>query len=127
MGTVLFVCIMQIPQRFATVYGLSPFVSATKLLPFGVFVPVGSSFAAVLMGKPKIPPCWIIMAGAVLQIIGLVLLVEFSNTEKVEAKQYGFQILVGTGVGFLNSALTLLVPYSMEKQDLGKLDSYRKL
>jgi hypothetical protein len=32
--------------------------------------------------------------------------------------QYGYQILTGTGVGFFNAALILLVPYVVEKRDL---------
>ncbi|ORX97750.1 MFS multidrug transporter-like protein [Clohesyomyces aquaticus] len=117
-GTILSVCVVQIPQRFSTVYGLSPFVAATKLLSFGVFVPAGSSLAAGLMGKLRIPPCWVVLGGAILQITGLVLLSEMSDWRTINSSQYGFQILAGTGVGFVNAALTLLVPYAMEKRDL---------
>jgi hypothetical protein len=34
-----------------------------------------------------------------------------------------FQILVGAGCGFFNGTLTLLVPFALEKRDLGTLNS----
>jgi hypothetical protein len=118
-GTVLSVCVVQIPQCFATVYGLSPLASSIRLLSFGVFVPVGSSIAAGLMGKVRVPPCWIVLAGAIMQTISLTLLSQISYSGTIDPSQYGFQTLTGTGVGFVNAALTLLVPYAMEKRDLG--------
>ncbi|KAF2741964.1 MFS general substrate transporter [Sporormia fimetaria CBS 119925] len=117
-GTVLYVMVAQIPQQYTTVHGLSAFSAATKLLPFGVLVPSGSAMAAALMGKPRIPPCWIVLAGAVLQLLGLVLLSKDNGIDSISAARYGFHILIGTGVGFVNAALTLLVPYVMDKKDL---------
>jgi len=116
----MFVCTVQIPQRFMTVNGLSPLAAAIKLLAFGAFIPIGSSLAAALMGKPKIPACWVISIGVILQIVGIVLLSRISTATHIDQSQYGFQILVGTGIGFQNAALTLLVPYVMDKRDLGK-------
>lgn len=117
-GTVIYVCVVQIPQRFMTVQGLSSFSAATKLLVFGVMIPVGTSFAAVLMGKPRVPPCWVILAGAILQTIGVVLLSRIPFSFRIQAAQYGYQILAGTGTGLVNGGLTLLVPYTMDKRDL---------
>ena len=120
-GTILSVYVVQIPWRFSTVYGFSPVAAATKLLSFGVFVPVGSSIAAVLMGKARVPPCWIILAGVILQTIGLVLLSQLSYSETIDPTQYGYQGITGTGVRCVNAAVILLVPYAMEKRDLGIL------
>ncbi|KAF2441993.1 MFS general substrate transporter [Karstenula rhodostoma CBS 690.94] len=117
-GAVLYVCTVQIPQRFMTVHGLSPFAAATKLLSFGVLVAGGSSIAAALMGKLKIPPCWVILFGAILQVIGLVLLTRINDSSKIDKTQYGYQVITGLGVGFINAALTLLVPYVMHRKDL---------
>jgi dipeptide/tripeptide permease len=105
-----------------TVHGLSPFSAATKLLSFGLPVAGGSSIAAALMGKLKIPLCWVIFFGAILQVVGLVLLTRINDTPKIDTAQYAYQILTGLGVGFINAALTLLVPYVMDKKDLGKPD-----
>ncbi|KAF2804408.1 MFS general substrate transporter [Mytilinidion resinicola] len=117
-GTVLMVCLVQIPQRFMTVNGLSSLDAAVRMLPFGAFVPGGSSLAAVLMGKPKVPPCIIILVGAVLQLIGAVFLSRIPTDPHIHSPQYAFQVLIGLGVGFLAAGLILLVPYAMEKRDL---------
>jgi hypothetical protein len=121
MGVVIYVAIVQIPQRFITVNGMAPFDAAVRLLPFGAFIPVGSSVAAGLMGKPKMRPSHILIAGSALQIVGTVLLSRTSTSPEVHNTQYGYQILLGTGLGFVNGALTLLVPYVMENRDLGVL------
>jgi hypothetical protein len=41
-GCVQFVCLVQVPQRFITVNGLSPIAAGIRLIPFEVFAPVGA-------------------------------------------------------------------------------------
>lgn len=117
-GTIFTTCVVQIPQRFITVNGLSPFDAGVRLLPFGVLVPGMSSLSAMLM-KKLVAPIYILMAGAILQIIGTVCLSRTDTSPTISASQYGFQILIGSGIGFINSALLLLVPFVMKSQDLG--------
>jgi hypothetical protein len=120
-GTVMFVCIAQIPQRFVTVNGLSPLSAAVRLLTYGAFVPFGCALAGALMGKPRAPPCWIVLAGSVLEVIGIVLLSRINTSSNIDSTQYVFQIIPGTGTGLVNAELVILVPYAMEKRDLGEL------
>jgi len=117
----MFVCIAQIPQRFITVNGLSPLAAAARLLTYGAFVPFGSGIAGAMMGKPRIPPCWIILGGSLMEILGIALLSQIDTSSHIDASQYAFQIIAGTGTGLVNSGLILLVPYAMDKRDLGKL------
>jgi hypothetical protein len=125
-GTVMFVCIAQIPQRFITVNGLSPLAAAARLLTYGAFVPFGSGVAGAMMGKPRIPPCWIMLAGSLMEILGIALLSQIDTSSHISASQYAFQIIAGTGTGFVNSGLILLVPYAMDKRDLGELYAISK-
>lgn len=118
---VLYVGTAQIPQRFMTVNGLSPLAAAIRLLSFGAFIPADTAVAGALMGKPSVPPAWIVLIGAVLQVIGTIFLSRTSASFRIETAQYGCQLVVGTGVGFVNAGLVLLVPYAMEKRDLGKV------
>jgi drug/metabolite transporter (DMT)-like permease len=83
-------------------------------------IPIGSALAGALMGKPRIPPCGVVLAGAILEIIGVVLLSRISTSPHIDSTQYGFQVLAGLGTGMINAALIILVPYIMEKRDLGK-------
>jgi hypothetical protein len=72
------------------------------------------------MGKGRVPPCWVVMAGAILEIIGITLLSRISTSTHIDSTQYGFQVLAGIGTGFINAGLIILVPYIMEKRDLGE-------
>jgi MFS family permease len=119
-GAVLMICLVQIPQRFIIVNGLSPLKAAVRLLAFGAFVPGGSTIAAALMSKPKVPPAVIILLGAVSQLIGAVFLSRIPTHSELYEAQYGFQFLLGIGVGFVAAGLILLVPYAMERRDLGE-------
>jgi hypothetical protein len=83
-------------------------------------IPIGSVIAGALMGKGRVPPCWVVMAGAVLEIIGITLLSRISTSTEIDRSQYGFQVLAGIGTGFINAGLIILVPYIMEKRDLGE-------
>jgi hypothetical protein len=123
-GTVMFVCIAQIPQRFVTVNSLSPLCAAVRLLTYGAFVPFGSGLAGALMGKPRIPPCWIVLAGSVMEVIGIVLLSRIDTSFHINSTQYAFQIIAGTGTGLVNAGLIILVPYAMDKRDLGMQNPY---
>jgi hypothetical protein len=119
-GAVQLVLIAQVPQRFITVNDISPFDAAVKLLSFGALIPIGSIVAGALMGRSSIPPIWLVLAGAMLEIIGVGLLSRITTTQAIDHAQYGYQALAGFGTGMINAALILLVPYIMEKRDLGK-------
>jgi dipeptide/tripeptide permease len=99
---------------------VSPLSAAVRLLSFGAMIPIGSAIAGSLIGKGRIPPCWVVMAGAILEIIGIVLLSRISTSPKIDSTQYGFQVLAGLGTGMINAGLIILVPYIMEKRDLGE-------
>ncbi|KAF2869201.1 major facilitator superfamily domain-containing protein [Massariosphaeria phaeospora] len=117
-GTVLMICLVQIPQRFIAVNNLSAFAAAVRLLAFGGCVPGGSTLSAVLMGRLQMPPCVVIVLGAVLQLVGAVLLARIPTGSAVYVPQFGYHVLVGLGVGFVTGALILLVPFAMHKRDL---------
>ena len=58
------------------------------------------------------------MAGEILEIIGAILLSKNSARLQITYAQYGYQILLGTGVGFFNAALIFLVSHILETRDL---------
>jgi hypothetical protein len=117
-GTIFTVCIVQIPQRLIVVNGITPFQAGVRLLPFSVVVPSVSAITAMLM-KKAVAPIYILFAGGILEIIGVVCLSMASVSPEISAFQYGFQILIGSGVGCFNSALILMVPFVMDPRDLG--------
>lgn len=72
------------------------------------------------MGRGKIRAEYILVAGGILEVVGTILLSKTSAGLQITHAHYGYQILTGTGVGFLNAALILLVPHVLETRDLGK-------
>lgn len=72
------------------------------------------------MGRARVRAEYILLAGGIFEIVGTILLSKTSTGLQIPRAQYGFQVLTGTGVGFFNAALILLVPYVLEKRDLGK-------
>ena len=114
------ICLVQIPQRYMTVNGLSSFDAAVRLLSFGAFVPLSSTFAAALIGKYQIPPSFVILSGSMMQLVGAVLFSRIPSDLYVHPEQYGYQIMLGVGVGFVMCGLILLVPCVMEHRDLCK-------
>lgn len=116
-GGVLSICVVQIPQRFMTVNGSSPFAAAAKLLAFGAFVIFGTITAVPAMDRLHVRPSLIMAAGSCLEIIGTAILSQASSEWRIRRVQYGCQILIGTGVGFIVSAVMMLIKSSFEERD----------
>ena len=113
------VCVVQIPQRFIVLNNMSPLGAGTRLLPFSIMVPIGSVFAAVLLDKKLLTPNALLLIGGILQTIGVTLFSTLASATNNLGPQYGFQVIVGLGLGFVTTATFLLVPIKMERQDLG--------
>lgn len=125
-GGTLLICTVQIPQRFMAVNGLSASQAAVRLLAFGKFMPFSTILATALMNKPRIPAAFITLTGACLQVVGAILISRIPTGIEVHQPQYAYQVLLGLGVGFVTAATIMLVPFVMEKQDLGKGGSSQK-
>jgi predicted MFS family arabinose efflux permease len=103
-----------------TTNGLSPFDAAARLLVFGAPVVVGSGLTGILLGRLKLRPVVVIAAGSTLQLIGTTLLARSSLEYRIHTSQYAFQVLVGLGLGLVMPALIYLLPYTMDRKDLGE-------
>ena len=111
-------CLIQIPQRYQAVNGVSTLSAGAKLIPYSLMSPVGSAVAAALM-KRKISPLLILVAGGVFQTIGISLLSTLGSSKHISPSQYGYQILAGIGVGLNIATVTLMTPPLIDKRDLG--------
>ena len=67
------------------------------------------------------------LAGAILQIVGLAGLSQTTTSYGIWPPQYGFQVLAGTGAGFTSIVLMLMVPYVVEAKDLRELFYLHKM
>lgn len=72
--------------------------------------------------KLKIHHMYILMAGAILQLIGVGLSSALpTTTDKIAVQQYGYEALMGVGFGLQMSTLTIFAPLIVKEADLGML------
>ncbi|KAF2752776.1 MFS general substrate transporter [Pseudovirgaria hyperparasitica] len=115
-GAIVAVSIVQIPQRFAVVNGYSILDAGVRLLPFAAVMAVSSILATVIMTRAKIPAVNMLISSGLLMVAGTVGLSKSSTSGQLQAHQYGFQILTGSGVGIMVVVLGILPPYVVERK-----------
>lgn len=111
------VCVIQIPQRFQSVNGLSPLSAGIRLLPFAIASPIGSVLAPTICKKAKVPPIYLCLVGSALQVIGCALLSTIPNHASIFHGQYGYQVIAGIGVGISLACLVVMAPFTVEERD----------
>ncbi|ROW13544.1 hypothetical protein VPNG_04491 [Cytospora leucostoma] len=121
----------QLPQRFQLVNGLSSLDAGVRLLPFGAAFPVGSVGSANIASKLRVPGVYLVLVGAVLQVIGYALLSTLDGSTTIQPAIYGYQILCGVGSGISYQVLYLLVPFTSDKVDnavgMGAANQFRTM
>ena len=118
-GAVSITCIFQLPLRYQTSAGLSALQAGLRLIPFSVCGPLGTVFCAALSKKRRVPPIYLAIAGELMQIIGLVFLARGDPADPDWRGLYGLEVVVGIGFGLCLGAVSLMVPFVVEKRDLG--------
>lgn len=116
MGFPFFVIIYNLPTRFQVVNEKSTLVAGLGLLPLLGSAAVSSMLGGIINGK-KNNMFATMMVASCLMTIGAGLLSTLSNTKHVEAKTYGFQILVGFGFGLSVSTVSMLAGMECEIRD----------
>ena len=119
-GSVSITCIFQLPLRYQTTAGLSPLQAGVRLIPFSVCGPLGSILCAVLSKGKRVPPVYLATAGGIMQVIGLVFFSRGDPANPTWPGLYGLEVVVGLGFGLCLGAVTLMVPFVVEKKHLGE-------
>lgn len=113
-----------IPQRFQVVNGLSAFDAGWRLLALMLCSPLASILSGLLVTKVKVPPVYIFLAAAILQILGLALMGTLSISQHtVPSAQYGYQVILGLGIGLTQTLIIVAAPLAIEEKDTGTLIS----
>ncbi|KAL8667019.1 MAG: hypothetical protein Q9202_000941 [Teloschistes flavicans] len=114
--------IVNLPQRFQAVNGLSPTAAGIRLLPLLLCSPFASGLSGLLVTKAKVPPAYLLILGSALQLLGVGLTSSLPSTQQsIRPAQYGYEVLMGFGFGLGLSSLLVLVPMVVSKQDIGKV------
>ena len=111
---------INIPQRFQVVNNLSAFDAGWRLLALMLCSPLGSAVSGFLVSKIQLPPIYIFLVAAILQTVGLALMGTLSVTEPgVASAQYGYQVILGLGIGLTLSSLIVAAPTVIDDKDTG--------
>ena len=119
-GAPFTVAVIGIPQRFQAVNATSPLQAGVRFLPFALSSPFGSGISGILVSKINVPPVIITILGAILQIGGTTLLSILPASQKIQPAIYGYQVIMGLGLGLNIAGLTVLTPFVVQKRDLGQ-------
>lgn len=122
-GAVSITCIFQLPLRYQTSAGLSPLQAGVRLIPFSVCGPLGTIICAVLSKGNRVPPVYLATLGEVMQVVGLIFLGRGEPADPDWHGLYGLEVVIGLGFGMCLGAVTIMVPFMVEKRDLGETET----
>lgn len=119
-GAVFIPVVIDIPQRFQVVNNLSAFGAGWRLLALMVCSPLGSGISGYLVSRVKMPAFYIFLVAAILQTIGLALMGTLSSSDpRVQLVQYGYQVILGLGIGLALSSVLIAAPTVIMEKDAG--------
>ena len=111
--------IINLPLRAEFVNLYTAVKSGILLLPLMGSMAVGSGLGGAASAKRN-NTWWTQIASAVLMLVGSALLSTLTDTTSPEPKQWGFQVILGLGVGLSLSTTTFITSLSVEFEDHGK-------
>lgn len=117
--SVLYVVVVNLPQRFQVVNSLSPLDTGVRLLALTLSLPVGNIWTVLLIQKLRVPPFILMIAGGALQLLALGLLFSVSTDLAVPSALYGYEVILGIGVGATIGSVVLMATLIFEQRDMG--------
>ena len=115
------IIVIDIPQRFQTVNGISPLGAGIRLVPFNFMIALGCILINVFAMRTRIAPIYLVFAGSIIQLIGISLFCTLSSTSimaPAPSVVYGWEILSGFGIGIVWGMLLVIPPHVVEHRDL---------
>jgi hypothetical protein len=110
--------LINLPQRFQIVNGFDPFQAGIRLLPMLLSSPVATAAAGQLVSKLQVPPLFVMVAGASLQVVGLGLGSSVGLDDR--NSMLGYEAIMGFGFGMTLVTLLIYVPFVVDKSDMGE-------
>ena len=111
--------VVNIPQRAQAVNGLSPVRAGIALLPLLLTSPFATAVQGVLTSNFKVPPFYLMLIGAVLQLVGVGLTSSLpTDRHRIAPQQYGYEAIMGLGFGLGLSTILTLAPLVVKEADL---------
>ena len=108
---------INLPQRFQAVDGDSPFQAGLRLLPLLLCSPVATAVSGQVVSKLNIPPFYVMLTGASLQVLGIGLASSVGVDDRT--KIYGYEVIMGCSFGTVLVTLLIYVPMVVDRSDMG--------
>ena len=116
--------VVNIPQRAQAVNGYSPVKAGLALLALLLSSPFATAVSGVLTSNFKVPPVYLILIGAVLQVVGVGLTISLpTNGGAFPKQQYGFEVIMGLGFGLVLATVLTLAQLVCNEKDVGRFFS----
>jgi hypothetical protein len=113
--------IVNLPQRFQVVNNESPISAGLRCLPLLLSSAVGASVGGAMMTKKNFS-FWVLLASNVSQVLGTGLLSSIPLSDDVLARTYGFQVIMGIGIGLSVVSLMLIARVELSPNEQGMSD-----
>lgn len=110
--------LINLPQRFQAVSGSSPFEAGIHLLPLLLSSPVATAVTGQLVSKANVPPFYMLLTGASLQLVGLGLASSVGVGD--DKTMYGAEVIMGFSFATTLIMLIVYVPFVVERSDMGE-------
>lgn len=120
-GAVFLSVVIYIPQKLQIVNGNTPLEAGYRLLALTLASSVGAAVAVFLRETRHIASFYLFLVAGVLQIVPLALLGSISPLSRdLQPGFYGFEVLMGLGLGMSLALPINLVPLVFESRDAGE-------
>lgn len=117
-GPPFMTALINLPQRFQAVNGLSPFSAGVHLLPLLLSSPLATVVSGHLATKWDVPPFYLLLFGASMQMLGIGLASSVAPDRIPHL--LGFEVIMGFGFGMTLVTLLIYVPFLVDRADLGR-------
>ncbi|KAF2499849.1 MFS general substrate transporter [Lophium mytilinum] len=123
-----YVAIIELPQRFQAVNGTSASRAGILILALTLFAPVGALTGGALMHK-FIAAEYLIIIANVFIVVGIGLVSSLPTTHAFADATFGYEIILGFGVGLSSPPYYFLLATTVDKEDIGtgSLNMFRTL
>ncbi|KAI0908328.1 major facilitator superfamily domain-containing protein [Ustulina deusta] len=116
-GFTYLVILVILPERFQIVNGDNAFYSGIHLLPMLGATALGAFFAGAV-SRRRNNTSWTLFAAHCFQLLGAGLMLMLRNITMQIKAQYGFQVLLGLGIGLSLGAATIMASVQSGQADL---------
>ncbi|KAH9897330.1 major facilitator superfamily transporter multidrug resistance [Xylariomycetidae sp. FL2044] len=130
-GGVFYASVVNIPQQNQIVHLSTPTEAGVQILPIMVLSPVASVISGFIFSKTIRFGWMILVLGSVLSLLGVGLLIELPYSDGILPRMFGYEVILGFGLGVVMPAFLVLGRVEVEDRDnasiMGAINSIRTM